>query len=119
MTERELICIRCPIGCSLSAETEVGRVVSVSGNQCGRGEAYAKKELMNPTRTLTTTVKIRTKSGKVLPVKTKTEIPKDKIFECMNVLCDVEVDLPVQLGDTIVTNIADTDVDVVAIKTMV
>ena len=42
--EKELICITCPMSCHLKAVLENDEVVSVSGNTCPRGEAYAKKE---------------------------------------------------------------------------
>ena len=45
-----LICIGCPLGCPLTVEMEGNEVKSVAGNTCPRGDAYAKKELTNPTR---------------------------------------------------------------------
>lgn len=56
---RELTCISCPLGCPLKVELdESGRVVSVTGNTCKRGEEYGKKEVTAPTRTVTSTVKV-------------------------------------------------------------
>ena len=57
MEKRDLICINCPLGCMLTVEMDGKEVVSVSGNTCPRGEAYAKKEVTNPTRIVTSTVK--------------------------------------------------------------
>ena len=40
--KREMICVSCPIGCALSVELDGdGKVLSVSGNTCKRGEKYA------------------------------------------------------------------------------
>ena len=33
----ELTCIRCPMGCRVTAQVENGAVVSVTGNTCRRG----------------------------------------------------------------------------------
>ena len=44
MSTRNLTCIGCPMGCQLTAELAGGEVVSVRGNTCARGEAYARKE---------------------------------------------------------------------------
>ena len=44
MSMRNLTCIGCPMGCQLTAELAGGEVVSVRGNTCARGEAYARKE---------------------------------------------------------------------------
>ena len=58
MEEKKLICIGCPLGCELCAVLERGEVISVTGNTCKRGDAYARKELVSPERTVTSTVKM-------------------------------------------------------------
>ena len=54
MATREMICIVCPVGCHLTVDEET---LEVTGNRCPRGAKYGKKELTNPTRMLTSTVK--------------------------------------------------------------
>lgn len=56
-------------------------VVSVTGNTCPRGDAYARKEVTNPTRIVTSTVKVEGGKVDMVSVKTKEDIPKGKIFE--------------------------------------
>ena len=56
MEEKNLICIGCPMGCPLTVKMEHGEVVSVTGNTCKRGDIYARKEVTNPTRIVTSTV---------------------------------------------------------------
>lgn len=116
MEVRNFICIGCPMGCPLKVEMENAQVRSVTGNTCKRGDAYARKEVMNPTRTVTTTVKVNGGGKNVVAVKTKEDIPKDKIFACMEELKKITVDAPVHIGDVIVEDIAQTKVPVVAIK---
>ena len=101
--KRNMTCIVCPIGCSLEVELEDGKVVSVKGNTCPRGEKYAISECTNPERMVTTTV--RCENGMVLPVKTDKPIPKDKVFECMKIINKTKVDLPVRVGDVIIENV--------------
>ncbi len=116
MSTRELTCINCPLGCALTVTTENGSVTSVTGNTCPRGDAYARKEVTNPTRIVTSTVRV---AGGVCPmvnVKTATDIPKDKIFACTAALKNVIVQAPVAIGDVILTNVADTGVDVIAAR---
>nr|MCR5492023.1 DUF1667 domain-containing protein [Bacilli bacterium] len=68
----ELTCIICPRGCHLKVDDEM----NVTGNSCPRGAAYAKQELTNPTRTITSTVKCDSKVLSVCPVKTKDAVSK-------------------------------------------
>ena len=45
---KKLTCIGCPLGCALTVEVEQDEVISVSGNTCPRGDAYARKEVAAP-----------------------------------------------------------------------
>ena len=116
MSTVNLICIGCPLGCPLTVEMEGNEVKSVSGNTCPRGDAYAKKELTNPTRIVTSTVRVAGGRLAMVSVKTQNDIPKGKIFECVQALKDVEVTAPVKIGDVIVENVAGTGVNVIATK---
>ncbi len=115
----ELTCISCPLGCPLRVETdENGQVVSVTGNTCKRGEIYGRKEVTAPERVITSTVKVEGGTAPLVPVRTKTEIPKGKIWECMAAIRKATVKAPVKLGDVVIPNVAETGVDVVAAKTV-
>ena len=112
---KELICISCPIGCHLSVDTEN---MTVIGNTCKRGEAYGINEIKNPVRVITTTVKIEGGTHAVLPVKTKSPIPKGLNFKCIDILNNLTLKAPVKMGDIVVHNILDTGVDVVTSREM-
>lgn len=116
MERRELICIGCPLGCSLTVSMEGAEVVSVTGNTCKRGDVYARKEVTNPTRIVTSTVKVSNGTADMVSVKTKEDVPKEKIFDCMRALKDVTVQAPVHIGDVVLKNVAGTGVDMVATK---
>jgi len=116
MEERKLTCIGCPMGCPLTVKMEHGEVVSVTGNTCKRGDIYARKEVTNPTRIVTSTVRVTGGSEAMVSVKTKEDIPKGKIFDCVKALKNVEVAAPVHIGDVLVKDVAGTGVDVIATK---
>ena len=101
--KRELTCIVCPIGCSLKVELDGDKVISVSGNTCKRGEKYANDECTNPKRTITSTVKCD--DGVVVSVKTDTTIPKDKMYECMEIINKTVAHLPISVGDVIIKDV--------------
>ncbi len=116
METRELTCIGCPMGCSLTVEMNEKEVVSVTGNTCKRGDVYARKEVTNPTRIVTSSVMVEGGNLAAVSVKTKEDIPKGKIFDCMKALKGVKVQAPVHIGDIIVKDVAGTGVDVIATK---
>ena len=104
------------MGCSIAVEMDENEVVSVTGNTCKRGDVYARKEVTNPTRIVTSTVRVIGGKEDMVSVKTKEDIPKGKIFDCIKALKNVEVEAPVQIGDVIVPDAAGTGVDIVATK---
>jgi len=106
--ERNLTCIVCPLGCSLTARIEGNTVTEVTGNTCPRGKEYAVNECTNPQRTVTST--IRCADGSMVSVKTDTTIPKDKIFECMQIINEAVAQLPVQVGDILVKDVFGSNV---------
>lgn len=119
MEKRELTCIGCPLGCQVTVELDDKTVISITGNTCKRGSDYARKEVTNPERTVTSTVMVTGgETDTFLPVRTATDIPKGKIFECMQSLKGVTVKAPVKVGDVVVANVAGTGVDVIAAKTV-
>ena len=116
MEIKKLTCINCPVGCSLKVELDGENVICVSGNTCRRGEIYARKEVTNPTRIVTSTVKVVNGTSGTVSVKTKEDIPKEKIFACVQALRGIEVQAPVHIGDVILENVAETGVDIVATR---
>lgn len=118
MKKRELICIGCPLGCMLTVELEGTEVVNVTGNTCPRGKTYAEKEVTNPTRIVTSSVKVSGGDRVSVACKTKSDIPKSKIFDVARALKDVVAEAPVSIGDVLVENVADTGVEIVATSTV-
>ncbi len=114
--KRELVCIRCPIGCRITVEDIPDGTRRITGNTCNRGAEYAEKELTNPTRIVTSTVRLRGGKAAVVSVKTKGDIPKGKIMECMEAIKGVELEAPVRIGDVALADVAGTGVDIVVTK---
>ncbi|MDD6347544.1 MAG: DUF1667 domain-containing protein [Lachnospiraceae bacterium] len=116
METRTLTCIGCPMGCTLTVETEEGRILTVSGNTCPKGDAYARRELTAPMRMVTSTVRLTGSDLAMLPVRTAREVPKEAIFACMASLNGVVVEAPVRTGDIVVPDAGGTGVPFVAAR---
>lgn len=102
------------MGCMLTVTLEDGLVQKVSGNSCKIGKTYGEKECTNPTRVVTSTVRVAHGENPRVSVKTKEAIPKTKVLECAKALKYVCIDAPIAIGDVIVSDIAHTGVDLVA-----
>ena len=112
----EFICINCPMGCTLSVETDGDKLLSVSGNQCKKGLEYAKFESLDPRRMVTGSILVRNGALPLVSVKTERAVPKGKCFEVMDALRNTEAFAPVGIGDVLIENVAGTGVNIVATK---
>lgn len=113
---KELICIVCPKGCHLKVDENDN--YRVEGHGCARGEAYGKKELTDPTRVITSTVKVNGALYARCPVKTAAPIPKAMIADAMALLDGVELQAPVHVGDVVVADICGTGIPFVAARNL-
>ncbi|KOA18523.1 hypothetical protein CLHOM_34250 [Clostridium homopropionicum DSM 5847] len=115
---RNLICIGCPIGCDMEVTLEEGKVTEVKGNTCVRGKNYAEKECTNPTRIVTSSVRVQGGEIDSVSVKTQSDIPKNKIMQCIEELKGITVNAPIKAGEVIIRNVADTGVSIISTKTV-
>jgi len=116
MSIRKITCIECPVGCQLEIDEEGGHVIKITGNKCEKGEAYAKQEIENPMRVLTTTVVTEGLGLKLVPVRTNKPIPKARLLEAMAVIRGIKLDKPVKAGDVIVNNFLGLEADLIAAR---
>ena len=107
--KRELTCIICPRGCSLTVNMD-GAKTCVSGNGCPKGEKYGIEECTHPTRTVTSIVRVENRKNTMVSVKTASPVPKENIFDVMEIIRKTSVKAPVKIGDIILTNIYGTDI---------
>ena len=94
------------MGCPLTVELENGEIKTITGYTCKKGETYARKEVTNPTRIVTSTVRVEGGRADMVSVKTREDIPKDKIFQCVKALKGVTVKAPIRIGDVVVADVA-------------
>lgn len=141
--KHEITCTACPMGCRITVELEEPGGVRgdsgfgagsgsgagagsnaaddssarITGHSCRRGAEYAWEEITAPKRVVTSVAAVKGQAG-MLPVRTTQPVPKESIFEVMNAIRQIEVVLPVQTGQILVSNIAGTGVDLTASKNM-
>ncbi len=129
---RELTCIVCPIGCSISVKEgpkpEGLSSLTITGNRCNRGAAYAEEEIRAPKRVVTATCGIAFKpeepdsvgltAPRRIPVKSSAPCPKEKILELLEDIYSLKPSLPVKAGDRLITDWKGSGIDVVAVRSL-
>ena len=114
----KLTCISCPRGCEMEVEKKDGQW-TVTGNECRRGETYAVQEARDPVRILTTSLPVAGGDYEMVSVKTAQPIPKDKIPKALDRLKGMTLSAPIAVGQTIVSDIAGSGIDLVATRQVV
>ncbi len=113
---KEMICINCPMGCRLTVDDSDKNNIIVTGNTCPRGKTYAINEITAPKRMVTGSVKVEGGTIPMTSVKTREAIPKQLIFDSLELLKQVTLTAPVHIGDVAVENICGCGVDFVVTK---
>ena len=109
---KEFTCIVCPRGCRLQIDDNL----VVTGNSCPRGEVYAKEEVSNPKRNITSSVRVKNREFTLCSVRTSQAIPKDMMFEIMEEINKVEIEAPTHIGDIVIQNVLNTGSDIIITK---
>lgn len=81
-------------------------------------QKFATEELTCPKRTVCTTVATVFDDYPVLPVRTETEIPKDKIPALMELVNNFTLKKRVARGEVVIENVLDTGVNLISTSNM-
>jgi len=115
----KFVCIGCPMGCPLELEHEGDQIIEIAGNDCRRGEKYAKQEFTDPRRSLSTTVAISGAVWERLPVKTTVEVPKHRVMEAARTIHEIRCRAPVEIGQVLLEGLlGEVGLDVIATRSM-
>ncbi|MBD3352558.1 MAG: DUF1667 domain-containing protein [Candidatus Lokiarchaeota archaeon] len=115
---KDFVCVICPNSCRLHVEVGPTGEVDVQGYQCKRGFEYGIQEFLQPIRMLITTMKIENGVLPVIPVRSNKEVPRERIFDAIEVVNQTVAQAPVKMGDILVDNLLDLGIHVIASRDM-
>lgn len=118
---RTMTCIVCPKGCTLEVKgiPDAGSAgaagsIDVEGAGCRQGVEYALREIADPRRVLTSTVRTSSAARRRLAVRTSGPIPLPRLAEAARALDGVLVAPPLLCGTAIERDWLGLGVDLVA-----
>ena len=115
----EITCVCCPFGCRLAVEHEGEKIATVTGNRCPRGAKYAAQELVDPRRSLTTSIPIDNADIAQLPVKTSAPVKKANMLRIAAEIQKMRITAPVNCGDILLENVdGDPEIKLVATRSV-
>lgn len=113
---RTLTCISCPLGCTLRVELDEGSLIKIEGNRCPRGASYAREEVIDPKRVLSTSVRVVGGDYPLVSVRTDRPIPKRLLLEAMKQIRTLIVEAPIEIGQVVIADLLNTGANVVATR---
>jgi CxxC motif-containing protein len=88
------------------------------GAECAKGREYAERELTDPRRTLTSTVKVRGGCFPLVSARSSAPLPKHMLLPAAALLRGVSLQAPVAAGQVILPDIMGTGTALVATGTV-
>lgn len=112
-----LTCIVCPNGCDIEVKTaRDGTILSIEGQTCRRGEAFARQEILDPQRTISSSVRLIGGELPLVSVRLNRPVPKARIPEVMDVIRALTLNAPTRIGDVALSNVLGLDADLIVTK---
>lgn len=103
-----LYCINCPSGCRMTIQEDG----SVSGNRCSQGARYAVSEKNSPSRIVTTTIGIKGHPERLIPVRSSSAVPKNRVVEVLTACRKRKVRLPVIKSSILIEDVLEDGSDI-------
>ena len=119
MTEKKLICVICPNGCELRAVIDEGPqlvVKEITGELCEKGPVWAEQELLNPMRTIASSIIVDGGDYPLVSVRTDSAIPLKSISNVMKTIKSIKVKAPVRIGDVLIKEPSGTSCNIIATR---
>jgi CxxC motif-containing protein len=117
MMNKDLVCFICPNSCLLHISRENDNAqIAVKNNGCPRGIAFAVKEMTNPERTLTSTVKVKNGALPLVSVRSDRPVQKAELKNLVKQLDRLIIDAPVSGGQLLVPAMGANRVNIIATR---
>ncbi|MDR0434912.1 MAG: DUF1667 domain-containing protein [Gracilibacteraceae bacterium] len=116
IVEKEIQCVICPAGCELRLFCDATAAVlhRLEGAACAKGREFAERELTDPRRTLTSTVKVRGGRFPLVSVRSAAPLPKHILPAAVAMLGAIWTEAPVAAGQIILADIMGAGIALVA-----
>ncbi len=113
---KEITCTLCPRGCRLTVDENNN--FAVKGNACPRGAEYGRAECENPVRTVTSTIRVLSRTYPRCPVKTDRPIPRAQVKDAVLALRSVVLRPPVRMGQIVLKDVCGTGANFIATRSL-
>ncbi|MDR0708172.1 MAG: DUF1667 domain-containing protein [Treponema sp.] len=115
--KKDIVCFMCPNSCVLSISGDEAKP-QIENNRCYRGADFALKELRDPERTLTSTMRTRNGVLPLVSVRSDKPVKKAELREIIIQLDAVTIDAPVARGQVLMESVGINKVNIIATRSV-
>lgn len=122
--EGSLTCTRCPKGCQITVRRDTdGKGLPIHGNGCERGADFARQEMIDPVRILTTTMRLEdgragsSEGSLLVPVRSDRPVPLRELRDLVKGLRQRRIQMPsegIRRGDVLVRDLDGKGINIIA-----
>ncbi len=106
--EKVFVCVLCPNSCEVTVTYEGREVLGAKGNLCPKGRAYAEQELLDPRRTVATSVLVEGGARPLVSVRLTEPVPLADVFPLMEEIKKIRLSAPVEAGQVLMEGVSGT-----------
>jgi CxxC motif-containing protein len=126
-----MVCFICPKSCRLTVTNDSNTVangsntvnndsnaVIVENNRCPRGVEFARKELTDPERSLTSTMRVTNGALPLVSVRSDAPVKKGELKDVVKLLDSMTVEAPVAGGQVLLPLAGKNRINIIATRTV-
>jgi len=110
-----MVCLVCPKSCILNITGNLENI-SVKNNECNNGLDFVKKELMDPERILTSTMRVNSGIIPLVSVRSDKPVKKAELMVLVKQLDSIVVPAPIFSGQILVSALGENKVNIIATR---
>ena len=111
---RVYTCILCPNSCEIVVDYDGVNIHNIQGNKCDNGREYVTQELIDPKRTLTSSVLVLGGDRPLASVRLNAPISRSLLLPLMDEIKGIVLKAPVEPGQVVLARVFGTDADLIA-----
>ena len=111
---RVYTCILCPNSCEITVNYDGTNIHNIQGNKCDNGREYVTQELIDPKRTVTSSVLVVGGERPLVSVRLSSPISRSLIMPLMETVKGIVLAAPVEPGQIVLANVFETGANLIA-----
>ncbi|MBR2743415.1 MAG: DUF1667 domain-containing protein [Clostridia bacterium] len=118
VVQRFKTCPRCSNGCMITYLEEAGRIITIKGAACPKGEGFIYETVAPPDSLIDAVVYVKNGIVSTATVRTSKPVPGPMVDEFEKAMKKLELEAPLEFGKVAVENFMNSGIDIISRTTV-